>query len=162
MIDIVNQAVPVLVIILLVLYWLRFRGGDPLLYNPAAAWCRAFIYFLACFLISNLTGTQAMILDTPIWTAAHLASADWWIWTFLLTAFILFAYWGIWMRYTIRFERKLHLASQVPFGLVWGLGDGATGTGFLEAGTGYRRGLAAMAGWPSGLARTGYLAVALA
>jgi len=40
------------------------------------------------------------------------------------TALVVFAYWGIWGRYTLRFDRKLHLITQIPFGLVWGASMG--------------------------------------
>lgn len=124
MLDIFNSALPILLIGLTIFYILRHRDKDETIYSPKAAWLRAFIYFTACFYVSYLTGTQAMILNAPLWTDAQLADTSWQAWTIGVTAFILFAYWGIWMRYTIRFDRKLHLLTQIPFGLIWGLSMG--------------------------------------
>jgi hypothetical protein len=43
------------------------------------------------------------IVNSPIATDEQLVEKQWWIWVIGLTLFILFAYWGIWARYTIRF-----------------------------------------------------------
>ena len=41
-----------------------------------------------------------------------------------LVSFILVAYWGVWARFTIRFDRKLDLLPQVFYGLIWGTAFG--------------------------------------
>jgi len=125
MLDVVNILMFIAFISFSLLYFFKFQPRfDPLVYDPAAAWVRAFMYFTACFYVSYLTGTQEMILATPLWTEAQLSDPTWIAWTVGVTAFILFAYWGIWIRYTIRFDRKRHLLSQVPFGIIWGLAMG--------------------------------------
>ena len=93
-------------------------------YLPAAGWVRAGIFFCACFIASWLTGTQAKILGAAPATPAQLRDPGWIAWTAGLVVLILVAYWGIWARYTMRFDRKLHLASQITFGAFWGVSMG--------------------------------------
>lgn len=119
-----NAGVALLLVALLGLYAARFRGQRPDVYVPAAAWTRAGIYFCCCFLLCWLTGTQAMILQSPLATAAQMGDPGWIAATAILTLLIFVAYWGIWARYTLRFDRRLHLATQIPFGLVWGASAG--------------------------------------
>ena len=87
---------------------------------PMAAWLRAGILFCLLYLISWATGVKEAILTNPIATEEQLADPIWWAWVVGLFAFILFAYWGIWARYTIRFDRKLDLIPQIVYGLLWG------------------------------------------
>ena len=89
-------------------------------YFPQAAWLRAGILFCFFYLMSWTTGTMDMIIKTPMTTSEQLADSCWWLWVVGLTAFIIFAYWGIWSRYTIRFDRKIELFPQILFGLLWG------------------------------------------
>jgi len=119
-----NIGVMVLLVLFLALYIARYRKHDLNVFVPAAAWLRACIYFCACFLVSWLTGTQAMILGSPVVTEAQLQNPAWIAWTGGCTALVVVAYWGIWGRYTLRFDRKLHLITQIPFGLVWGASMG--------------------------------------
>lgn len=85
-----------------------------------AAWLRAGIFFCSFYLISWGTGTMEVIIKTPLATTAQVSDGYWWAWLIGLTVFILFAYWGIWARYTIRFDRKVDLFPQIIFGLLWG------------------------------------------
>jgi hypothetical protein len=87
---------------------------------PLAAWLRAGIFFCFFYLISWATGTMEAIQTSPIVNSAQVADRRWWFWIIGLTAFILFAYWGVWARYTLRFDRKLDLIPQILFGLLWG------------------------------------------
>jgi hypothetical protein len=89
-------------------------------FDPLAAWLRAGILFCAFYLFSWVTGTMQVIVASPIVTNEQFRNTSWWLWLVGLTAFILFAYWGIWARYTIRFDRKIDLFPQTLFGLIWG------------------------------------------
>ena len=91
---------------------------------PAASWLRAGVLFCLFFLISWAAGTLEMVLSSPIATPDQLSDQKWWMWVIGLIVLILIAYWGIWARYTIRFDRKLDLIPQVIFGLLWGLSFG--------------------------------------
>ncbi|MAF84499.1 MAG: hypothetical protein CL797_10405 [Chromatiales bacterium] len=113
-----------LLILFVGLYVTNFRNINSEVFSAAAAWTRACIFFCLCFLVSWLTGTQAMILAAPIATQPQMQDLNWIAWTIGLTALIFIVYWGIWARYTIRFNRKLHLATQIPFGLLWGASMG--------------------------------------
>ena len=87
---------------------------------PWAAWLRAGILFCFFYLVSWATGTMDAILSSPVATSAQLADRRWWLWVSGLMVFILFAYWVIWARYTIRFDRKIDLFPQILYGLLWG------------------------------------------
>jgi hypothetical protein len=111
--------------VLLAYYLVRYHRPEILQrevseFIPMAAWLRAGFSFCLFYLVSWATGTMQAIVSSPIATAEQLASGGWWLWVIGLIAFILFAYWGIWARYTIRFERKLDLFPQIIFGLLWG------------------------------------------
>ena len=60
------------------------------------------------------------VLNSPIVAGDQLIDNHWWYWVVGLTIFILIAYWGIWARFTIRFDRKMDLIPQIIFGLLWG------------------------------------------
>lgn len=122
---IIFNSITVLLLVFLVgLYLSKFRTVSSGVFLPAAAWIRAGIFFCLCFIVSWLTGTQAKILAAPIATQSQLEDSAWITWTLGLTVSVFILYWGIWARYTIRFDRKLHLATQIPFGLVWGASMG--------------------------------------
>jgi hypothetical protein len=111
--------------VLLVYYNLYYRKRatrqlEASAFDPMAAWLRAGILFCAFYLISWVTGTMQVIVTSPIVTNEQSRDFSWWLWLVGLTAFILFAYWGIWARYTIRFDRKIDLFPQALFGLIWG------------------------------------------
>lgn len=93
-------------------------------YIPAAAWLRAGILFCLFYLAAWITGTLEAVLASPIASIEQTANSRWLTWVVVLTAFILFAYWGIWARFTIRFDRRLDLLPQVIYGLVWGTAFG--------------------------------------
>jgi len=110
-------------------YHLRYRKRGIHLreaseYIPLAAWLRAGILFCAFYLASWATGTMEITLKSPIASREQLADSRWWFWVVGLTAFIIFAYWGIWARYTIRFDRKIDLLPQILYGLLWGTAFG--------------------------------------
>lgn len=93
---------------------------EPSQYFPLAAWLRAGMFFCFFYLVAWATGTLQVVLSSPLAKAPQLVDRNWWIWVIGLTTFILIAYWGIWARYTIRFERRLDPFPQIVFGLLWG------------------------------------------
>ena len=122
--SILNFSVLLLLVALLSLYLIRFRNTDPNVFSPSAAWLRAGIFFCVCFVAAWVTGTQAMIIEAPVVTPAQLEDTGWIAWTLAYLVLIVAGYWGIWARYTIRFERKRDLPAQIPFGVLWGLSVG--------------------------------------
>jgi hypothetical protein len=128
-IDIFAAGVALVMAALLVRYLRRYHRPEILQrevsqFNPMTAWLRAGIAFCVFYLVSWATGTMEAIVTSPIATAEQMASTGWWLWVIGLTAFILFAYWGIWARFTIRFDRKVDLVPQVIYGLLWGTAMG--------------------------------------
>jgi hypothetical protein len=124
MLDQFATVIAALMIAMLYGYLRHYRNHPIDKFVPMAAWLRAGIYFCFCFLVSYLTGTMEVLLNTPLYTAAQTENSSWWIWIIGLSILITTGYWVIWARFTIRFERKLDLIPQVLFGLVWGLASG--------------------------------------
>jgi hypothetical protein len=81
------------------------------------------------------------LLSNPIATPEQIADQAWWAWVCSLTLLVTVAYWVIWARYTLRFDRRLDLVPQLAFGLLWGA---ASGTLFLSF---YRVAQAIGRGW---------------
>lgn len=128
-IDIFTLCVAFLMGILFFTYQVKYRKPEiaqreATEFIPAAAWLRAGIFFCLFHIISWGTGVMQTVLSSPVATSDQLNDNHWWIWVIGLTAFILFAYWGIWAYYTIRFERRLDLFPQILFGLLWGVSFG--------------------------------------
>ena len=113
---------------LTVLYLTRFRRQPPNVFVPKAAWLRAGIYFCACYLVAIGSGVFGALMSRPVATSEQMAERAWWLWVVGLIVLVTVAYWVIWARYTLRFERRLDVLPQAVFGLLWGL---ASGTLFL-------------------------------
>jgi hypothetical protein len=110
--------------LLVSIYLVRFRHHAPDVYVPQAAWLRAGIYFCACYLAGIATGVFDSLLSSPIATPEQVADGAWWSWLVGLILLVTAAYWGIWARYTLRFDRRLEVVPQVAFGLLWGAASG--------------------------------------
>jgi hypothetical protein len=128
-IDAFAAAVAVCMVALLAYYLARYHRREILErevteFNPMAAWLRAGVAFCSFYLVSWATGTMQAIVTSPVATPEQLASAGWIAWVVGLIVLILVAYWGIWARFTIRFDRKLDLAPQIVYGLLWGTAMG--------------------------------------
>jgi len=113
-----------LMLVLLVLYRIKYWGHPKETYNPRVSWTRAWIVFCACFIISWATGTLENLLSTPLVTQEQLKNSAWITWTAGCFVLILVAYWIIWARWTVVLGRKRYLLSQVIFGLIWGASIG--------------------------------------
>lgn len=94
------------------------------IYKPSAAWNRAIIYFLFCNIISVITGTFQVILTQPIASAEQLVDPFWIFLCVICFSYIFIAYWILWARMTLTFERKYFIGSEIFFGLLWGLSAG--------------------------------------
>jgi hypothetical protein len=122
-------AIAVVTAILVAIYLARHRRHPPDVYVPQAAWLRAGIYFCACYLVAIAWRTESppvfdALLSNPIATPKQIADPAWWAFVVGLTALVTVAYWGIWARYTLRFDRRLDLIPQIVFGLFWGPASG--------------------------------------
>jgi len=114
----------IVVVILVVIYFSRFRRHPPERFAPKAAWLRAGIYFCACYLVAILAGVFDGLLSNPVAVAEQMADMTWWLWVGGLILLLSVAYWGIWARYTLRFERQRDAVPQTIFGLLWGAASG--------------------------------------
>ncbi len=114
---------------ILVVYFKHFRDHPQDIFSPKAAWLRATTYFSACYLVAIVTGLFEDMLSSPVASAVQLADEGWWFWVVGLFLLVTAAYWGIWARYTLRFERRLDVIPQSVFGFLWGV---ASGTLFLS------------------------------
>jgi hypothetical protein len=110
--------------LLVAFYLSRYRHHSSDLFVPKASWLRAGIYFGACYLVAIATGVFDALLSNPIATSKQIANATWWSWIAGLTLLVTVAYWGIWARYTLRFDRRLDVIPQIAFGLLWGAASG--------------------------------------
>jgi hypothetical protein len=114
----------VLGVFLFIVNYAKYRDLPITTWKPGAAWTRAFIYFAFANLISIATGTFEAILGKPIVTAEQLADPTWQAYAAACVVYLFFAYWVMWARMTLTFDRKVHIPSQLVFGLVWGWSTG--------------------------------------
>jgi hypothetical protein len=114
----------IVMVALIAIYFTRFRHHHPDGFVPKAAWLRAGIYFCACYLTAMAAGVFDALLSNPIATTEQIADTTWWLWIGGLILLVTAAYWVIWARYTLRFDRRLDLAPQTVFGVLWGAASG--------------------------------------
>jgi hypothetical protein len=114
-------------------------------YRPSAAWTRAMMYFSVCNMVACSSGTTRVLLEQPLWTSAQIANPIWQWGAAACTIYILLAYWGLWSRMTLTFDRQLYLGACLVFGLLWGLSTGQLLTTFYHLFNG--GGLVTLTGW---------------
>jgi hypothetical protein len=117
--------VGVVAMVLVAVYLARHRRHPPGVYVPQASWLRAGIYFCACYLFAIVTGVTDALWSNPIAAPKQTADPAWWAWIGGLTLLVTVAYWIVWARYTLRFDRRLDLIPQIAFGLLWGAASGS-------------------------------------
>ncbi len=110
-------------------------------FRPAAAWLRAYLYFVACGVFAYSTGALDALLSSRF--VPSNAGALWWLCSAALLVFITVAYGVLWSRWTLRFNRKLDVFPQLIFGLSWGIGYALSFLGF------WHLSLIAGDGWPT-------------
>ncbi|MCP4764155.1 MAG: hypothetical protein GY870_20450 [archaeon] len=111
-------------VIFISIYIKKYRTLPQNEYKPGAAWTRALIYFSLCNIISVVTGTFEYILNNPIFTPEQLVDPSWLVFCAICFIYIFFAYWILWARMTLTFERKYYIGSEIIFGILWGLSMG--------------------------------------
>ena len=114
----------IFMIAMIILIFVRYRHPSSEVFVPKASWLRACIYFCACYLIAIGTGVFDALFSNPIATPEQINNKAWWLWIGGLITLVTVAYWVIWARYTLRFDRQLNPVSQTAFGLFWGTASG--------------------------------------
>ncbi|MHA2226420.1 MAG: hypothetical protein ACXAC8_14520 [Candidatus Hodarchaeales archaeon] len=117
-------AVTIFIITMIGVYLNKYRGLPIEVYRPGAAWTRALIYFAFCNIVSAATGSLETLLNQQIATSDQLADPIWITLCSLCFIYIFFAYWILWARMTLTFDRKYYIGSEVVFGLLWGISTG--------------------------------------
>lgn len=114
----------IIMIAIIVIILVRHCHHSSEVFVPKAAWLRASIYFCACYLIAIGTGVFDTLFSNPIATPEQITDKAWWLWIGGVITLVTVAYWVIWARYTLRFDRQLDVIPQTAFGLLWGTASG--------------------------------------
>jgi len=109
---------------MIILYFKKYKGLSIDIWKPGAAWIRALIYFSFCNIIIAISGTLEQIILQPIITIEHIRNPFWIIYCFICFIYIFFAYWILWSRMTLTFDRRYYLGSEIIFGVLWGFSTG--------------------------------------
>ncbi len=111
-------------IAMIVVYITKYRRLPINDWKPSAAWTRALIYFSFCNIVTALSGTLEQILNQPIFTMAQISNPFWITYFSFCVIYVFIAYWVLWSRMTLTFNRKYNLGSEIVFGIIWGVSTG--------------------------------------
>lgn len=111
-------------VIMIVVYIIRYKGLTIDVWEPGAAWTRAFIYFSFCNIIIAISGTLEQIFAQSLFTIEQITNPYWIIYCLICFIYIFLAYWILWSRMTLTFERKYYIGSEIIFGVIWGFSSG--------------------------------------
>jgi hypothetical protein len=111
-------------ILMVGLYLVKYRKLPSKIWKPGAAWTRAMIYFTMCNLISIWTGTAQTMFGQPIANLDQLSDPRWITLCCLCFLYIFIAYWILWAKMTLTFDRKYYIGVGIVFGVIWGLSTG--------------------------------------
>ena len=117
-------AVTIFFITMIGIYIAKYRGLPIDVYKPVVAWIRALIYFAFCNIVSIVTGSLETLVTQPIATNEQLTDPIWITFCTFCFIYIFFAYWILWARMTLTFDRKYYIGSEIIFGLLWGISTG--------------------------------------
>lgn len=110
--------------IMVFIYIKKYKGLPIDVWKPGAAWIRALIYFSFCNIIIAATGTLEQIIIKPIFTTENIRSPNWIAYCIFCFIYIFLAYWILWSRMTLTFNRKYYLGSEIILGVLWGFSTG--------------------------------------
>ncbi len=111
-------------IVMIVVYITKYKDLPIEIWKPDAAWTRASIYFSFCNIIIILSGTAERILNQPLFTLIQITNPYWVVYCCFCFIYVFFAYWILWSRMTLTFNRKYYIGSEIIFGLIWGFSTG--------------------------------------
>jgi hypothetical protein len=111
-------------VVMIIVYLKKYKGLSTEVWKPGAAWVRALIYFSFCNIFIALSGTLEQIIIQPIFTLDQVTSPFWLTYCFVCFFYIFLAYWILWSRMTLTFDRRYYLGSEIIFGVLWGFSTG--------------------------------------
>ena len=109
---------------LVIIYLKKYRATPIDVWKPKIAWLRAFIYFSLCNFIFSISGTLDTLMTQPIVRNDQILNPIWIVYLIGCFLYIFFAYWILWSRMTLTFNRQYYLSIEVIFGFVWGISTG--------------------------------------
>lgn len=110
--------------VMVVIYITKYKGLPISVWKPGAAWTRALIYFSFCNIIIATSGTLQHLITQPIFTRDQITNPYWISYYVFCVIYIFIAYWILWSRMTLTFDRKYYLGTEIVFGVVWGFSTG--------------------------------------
>ncbi|MFW9902047.1 MAG: hypothetical protein ACFFDY_12310 [Candidatus Thorarchaeota archaeon] len=110
--------------ILTFLYIRNYKEIPIDVWKPNVAWLRAFIYFSFCNIVIAASGTLEQLIIQPLFTRDQITNHFWFLYCIFCFIYVFFAYWILWSRMTITFNRKYYLGSEILFGVIWGYSTG--------------------------------------
>ncbi|MFX1418268.1 MAG: hypothetical protein ACFE9N_05030 [Promethearchaeota archaeon] len=111
-------------IVMIIVYMIKYRGFPINIWKPEIAWTRAIIYFSICNIIFAVSGTLEQIIKHPLFTLEQITNPFWIFYCIFCFIYIFFAYWVLWSRMTLTFDRKYYIGSEIIFGIIWGFSTG--------------------------------------
>ncbi|MFX0105098.1 MAG: hypothetical protein ACFE75_06380 [Candidatus Hodarchaeota archaeon] len=111
-------------ITVIVIYISKYKGLPIDVWKPSVAWTRALIYFSFCNIVIAISGTLEQMISQPLFTVEQIVNPYWIAYCSICFIYIFFAYWILWSRMTLTFERKYYFGSEIIFGVIWGFSTG--------------------------------------
>lgn len=111
-------------IIMIIIYIRKYRKLPVDVWKPGAAWTRALIYFSFCNIVIVTSGTMEQLMIQPLFTIEQITNISWVVYCIFCFIYVFFAYWILWSRMTLTFDRKYYLGTEVLFGIMWGFCTG--------------------------------------
>lgn len=105
-------------------YWVKYKGTPIDVWKPYIAWTRALIYFSFCNAFIAASGTLEQIFNNPLFTLEQTSDPLWIGYIITCFVYVIIAYFIVWPRATLNFDRKYQLGSQLFFGVLWGFSTG--------------------------------------
>ena len=107
-----------------IIYINKYKGLPINVWKPEVAWTRAIVYFSFCNLTFAISGTLEQVFNQPFFTITQITNPYWLFYCSLCFIYIFLAYWILWSRMTLTFDRKYYIGSEIIFGFIWGFSTG--------------------------------------
>jgi len=111
-------------VLMIIIYISNYKGLPIDIWKPGAAWTRALIYFSFCNIFIVLSGTFERLLNQPLFTFEQIINPYWIFYCSFCFIYVFLAYWILWSRMTLTFNRKYYIGTEIIFGIIWGFSTG--------------------------------------